>query len=111
MSRSDAVGSNDGDKRKHDGEDAGDEDIDGVAMDDPVPKKQKISVGFNKTFGSIKSVGANEKKNIAPITIKLGAQVRKKLPFLFTFISQLCIKYFKSLIHFSEIILLHFIIS
>lgn len=67
-------GSSDGEKRRHDDDDD-EEDIDGVAMEEPLPKKQKITMGFNKTFGSIKSASVNEKKNIAPITIKLGAQV------------------------------------
>ncbi|GIY40465.1 PEST proteolytic signal-containing nuclear protein [Caerostris darwini] len=53
------------------------EDIDGVALDDTEPKKQKVSVGFNKTFGSLKTIRFSEKKNPTPITIKLGAQKTK----------------------------------
>ncbi|GFU11776.1 PEST proteolytic signal-containing nuclear protein [Nephila pilipes] len=63
----------DGEKRKFDDDD----DIDGVAMDDADPKKLKVSAGFNKTFGSLKTVGFSEKKNPAPITIKLGSQKNK----------------------------------
>lgn len=74
LSHSDDEGSSDGDKRKHDDEED-DEDIDGVSLEEPVPKKQKISLGFNKTFGKLKSATVNEKKNVAPITIKLGSQV------------------------------------
>lgn len=80
MSRSDDESdgeSSDGDKRKHEDE-SEEEDIDGVAMEEPQPKKQKITMGFNKTFGTIKSAAVNEKKNVAPITIKLGAQKAKE---------------------------------
>lgn len=38
-----------------------------------VAKKQKITMGFNKTFSSAKT--SQEKKSLAPISIKLGAQV------------------------------------
>lgn len=83
---SDEDGSSDGEKRRHDDDE--EEDIDGVALEEPMPKKQKITMGFNKTFGSIKSAAVNEKKNIAPITIKLGPQVNN---FVFRFT---CIKLF-----------------
>ncbi|GIY06424.1 hypothetical protein CEXT_150611 [Caerostris extrusa] len=39
------------------------EDIDGVALDDTEPKKQKVSVGFNKTFGSLKTIRFSEKES------------------------------------------------
>ncbi|KAF8792716.1 PEST proteolytic signal-containing nuclear [Argiope bruennichi] len=64
----------DGEKRKFEEE----EDIDGVALDDSEPKKQKVNVGFTKTFGSLKTLKFNEKKNPAPITIKLGSQKAKE---------------------------------
>ncbi|KFM76681.1 PEST proteolytic signal-containing nuclear protein, partial [Stegodyphus mimosarum] len=72
------LSTSDGEKRKRDSDSSGSEDIDGVALEDPGPKKQKVTVGFNKTFGSIKSVASNEKKNPAPITIKLGLQKTKE---------------------------------
>lgn len=79
---SDEDGSSDGEKRRHDDDDDDEEeDIDGVALEEPLPKKQKITMGFNKTFGSIKSAAVNEKKNIAPITIKLGPQVNNFISF------------------------------
>lgn len=37
-------------------------------------KKEKITMGFSKTFSSAKST--QEKKSLAPISIKLGAQVK-----------------------------------
>lgn len=74
-------GSSDGDKRKYDSDSSEEEDIDGVAIEDAGAKKQKVTIGFNKTFGSIKTIGFAEKKNPAPITIKLGAQVRYWLVF------------------------------
>lgn len=46
--------------------------LDGAEMPDPGVKKQKITMGFSKTFGAVRSVP--EKKSPAPITIKLGAQ-------------------------------------
>ncbi|XP_054707497.1 PEST proteolytic signal-containing nuclear protein-like [Uloborus diversus] len=66
----------DGGKRKHSSSE--EEDIDGVALEDAEPKKMKVSMGFSKTFGSVKSVGLTEKKGPAPITIKLGAQKTKE---------------------------------
>ncbi|KAG8194644.1 hypothetical protein JTE90_003117 [Oedothorax gibbosus] len=73
-----ARSSSDGEKRKYDS-DSSEEDIDGVAIEDAaIPKRQKVSLGFNKTFGSAKSFGFTEKKNPAPITIKLGAQKTKE---------------------------------
>ncbi|GFX22680.1 PEST proteolytic signal-containing nuclear protein [Trichonephila clavipes] len=68
----------DSEKRKFDEEEEEEEDIDGVALEDAEPKKQKVTASFNKTFGSLKTVGFSEKKNPAPITIKLGVQKNKE---------------------------------
>ncbi|CAL1283921.1 unnamed protein product [Larinioides sclopetarius] len=66
----------DSEKRKYEEEEE-EEDIDGVALDDSEPKRRKVNVGFTKTFGSLKTLKFNEKKNPAPITIKLGSQKAK----------------------------------
>ncbi|XP_015903239.1 PEST proteolytic signal-containing nuclear protein [Parasteatoda tepidariorum] len=82
VSTSSKLPASDREKRKlsSDPSDSEEDDIDGVAMlEEAFPKRQKVSVGFSKTFGSVTSIGNSDKKNPAPITIKLGAQKNKEV--------------------------------
>ncbi|CAN7988878.1 unnamed protein product [Ixodes hexagonus] len=52
-------------------------DVSGVAGDGAVQKLPKTTMGFSRTFGSIKPM-EEKKAAVAPISIKLGAQKTKE---------------------------------